>query len=162
MNIFYLCLKIFFARILDVSLGTIKTIYIVKEKRIVSSIISFFEVFIWFLIAREALNTELNSLLIPIIYSLGYATGTYIGILLSTKLISGNLTIHIISNHLSNKQITNLKNKGFGLTKINNNYLLTEINKKDLNKLKESIFKIDPHAFIIINESKSTYNGYHT
>ncbi len=162
MDIFYLCLKIFFARILDVSLGTIKTIYIVKEKRLISSIISFIEVLIWFLIAREALNTDLDSLLIPIVYSLGYATGTYIGIFLSSKFISGNLTIHLISNKLTNQNILKLKKQGFGLTKINSKYLLIEINKKNLSKLKESILKIDSKAFIIINESKHTYNGFYT
>ena len=49
MHTLFLCLEIFFARILDVSLGTIKTIYIVKEKKITASIISFIGILFSFL-----------------------------------------------------------------------------------------------------------------
>lgn len=83
---FLLCLKIFFARILDVTLGTIKTVYIVNGNKIKSTIIAFFEVLIWFDIARTSLNTNIDSIIIPIVYSLGYATGTYIGMFINSKL----------------------------------------------------------------------------
>lgn len=164
MDIFLLCLEIFLARILDVSLGTIKTFYVVREKRLIASIIAFFEVLIWFLVAREALNTDINSIVIPISYSLGFATGTYIGILLSSKFIHGNLTVIIISSKIKNKDINTLKDKGFGLTsvKVNGNkrYLMIEIVKKDLEKLKVMVNEIDENAFIIVNESKFTQNGF--
>ena len=56
MNIFYLCIKIFLARIIDVSLGTIKTFYVVKEKRIIASTMAFIETLIWFLVVKEAIT----------------------------------------------------------------------------------------------------------
>ncbi len=164
MNLFLLCIEIFLARILDVSLGTIKTFYVVREKRLIASLIAFFEVLIWFLVAREALNTDINSIIIPISYSLGFASGTYIGILLSSKFIHGNLTVAIISSKIKNKDINMLKDKGFGLTSIkvngNKRYLMIEIVKKDLEMLKNAINEIDENAFIIVNESKFTQNGF--
>lgn len=159
-----LCIKIFLARILDVSLGTIKTVYIVKEKRLIATIISFFEVLIWFEIARESLNTIFSSILIPISYSLGYATGTYIGTFLSTKFIKGHLTLNIISNKINTKEINILKSYGYGLSEINTNdnkkLLIIEINKSKLQELKNIILNIDPKAFIIINETKIVHNGF--
>ena len=80
-----LCLKIFFVRILDVSLGTIRTLFTVKGKKIIASVIGFFEVLVWFLVVKEALNTDENSIFIAISYSLGFATGTYIGSYLSKE-----------------------------------------------------------------------------
>ena len=74
-----LCLKIFLVRIVDVTLGTTRTMFTVKGKRLIASLIGFFEVLIWFLIVREALQTEDKSILIAISYALGFATGTYIG-----------------------------------------------------------------------------------
>lgn len=159
-----MCIKIFLARLIDVSLGTIKTIFMVKGDKLIATTISFIEILIWFVIAKEALNSTDNTLLIAISYSLGYATGTYIGIFLSSLLIKGNYTIQIISSKIKNKDLLLLKSKGFGLTniKINNNkqYIIIEINKKDLTTLRNLINKLDPHAFMIINETKHIQNGY--
>ena len=66
MNTLFLCFKIFFVRIIDVSLGTARTIIMVRGKGLIASIIGFFEVFVWFLIVREALNTTESGLFIAI------------------------------------------------------------------------------------------------
>ena len=96
---FILCLKIFFVRILDVSLGTIRTMFVVMCKKLISSIIGFFEILVWFLVVKEALQTESNSIFIAISYSLGFATGNYIGALLSDKLITGNVSVQVFTNN---------------------------------------------------------------
>ena len=164
MNLFYLCLKIFSARIIDVSMNTIRTVYIVKGKRLISTVIAFFEVLIWFEVARTALNTEINSFLIPISYAGGYATGTYIGTLISTKFIKGHYTVTIISNNIDSTKIKKIKKEGYGVTSIatetNSKYLIIEINKKELNNLKALIKSFDSKAFIYINETKTIENGY--
>ena len=49
MELFILCLKVFFVRIIDVSMGTCRTIVTVKGKKLLASLIGFFEVFIWFI-----------------------------------------------------------------------------------------------------------------
>ena len=82
-----LLLKIFFARILDVSIGTIRTIMTVKGYTILPSIAAFFEVLIWYFVAKEALLVSYDSVLIPIAYSSGYATGTFMGSLISKYFI---------------------------------------------------------------------------
>lgn len=164
MNLFYLCIKIFAARIIDVSMNTIRTVYIVKGKRMISTIIAFFEVLIWFEVARTALNTEINSFFIPISYASGYATGTYIGTLISTKFIKGHYTVTVISNKINQNKIKEIKKAGFGITSIqtetNSKYLIIEINKKELNNLKVLIKSFDANAFIYINETKTIENGY--
>ncbi len=164
MDLILLCLKIFIARVSDVSLGTIKTVFIVKEKKLIATLMSFIEILIWFIVAKEALNTEINSILIPISYSLGYATGTYVGIVLSSKLIKGTLTVNIISSKIRKKDINYLKELGYGVSSIQlenkNKYLIMEINKNKLSELKNEINRIDKNAFIIVNETKTITNGY--
>ena len=83
----WICIKIFFARILDVSIATIRQNVMLKGHYFKSTILAFMEIFIWFLVAREALTVGISSLWIPISYSLGYATGTLLGSLLSKKLL---------------------------------------------------------------------------
>ena len=75
MELLLLCIKIFCVRIIDVSLGTFRTIITVKGKSLYASIIGFIEIFVWFIIVREALNTDVDSIWIAISYSLGFSTG---------------------------------------------------------------------------------------
>lgn len=168
MSIFYLCIKIFLTRIIDVTLGTFRTILTVKDKVLISSIIGFFEVLIWFLIAKEALETN-SSILIGVFYALGFASGTYIGGIISRKLIKGNLQVQIITNNMTQKQVDKLRENGFAISVMDINeqdgkpdkyMLLLEINNKDLKKLQRIIKKEDKNAFIIITETKEVINGY--
>ena len=169
MSIFYLCLKIFFTRIIDVTLGTFRTIVTVKDKILLASIIGFFEVLIWFIIAREALEIEENALIIGIIYALGFASGTYIGGIISRILIKGTLSIQIITSKASQKWVENLRENGFAVSVLDINHkkdepdkymFFLEINKKDFEKLHKLIKNYDKDAFIVANESKEVINGY--
>ena len=162
-----LCIKIFLVRILDVSLGTIRTIITIKEKNLIASLIGFVEILIWFLIAREAINDSNNSILVAISYALGFATGTYIGGLFASKIVNTNLTVQIISEK-ADELIEVLKKYNYGITVLNINnknnsfskMLALEINMKKLKDLRGLINSIDNKAFITINETKYVYNGY--
>ena len=166
MNTLFLCLKIFLVRIIDVSLGTARTIIMVRGKGLIASIIGFFEVFVWFLIVREALNTTESGLFIAISYSLGFATGTYIGIIFSEKFIESNLSIEVITEkkELADK----IRKKNYGVSVLNVNgqeeipkyMLVIEIKNKKLNSLKKLIDEFDKDAFIMIKETKLVQNGY--
>ena len=116
MELLFLCLKIFFVRILDVSMGTVRTIITVKGRRVLASMVGFIEVFIWFLIVREALNTTETSIWIAVSYSLGFATGTYIGSLLSDIFISGTLGLQIITSNDDQEMIRILRENGYAVT----------------------------------------------
>lgn len=169
MAILFLCIKIFFVRILDVSLGTLRTIITVKGRNLLASMVGFIEVFIWFVIAREALNTNIDSIFIAISYSLGFATGTYIGGVLSDKFISGNLSIQIITSSKDPEVLNKIRKEGYGVSVIDikgkddqkEKYMLfIEIDKKHMAHLKNMVKEIDEKAFIVANETKYVQNGY--
>ncbi len=169
MELLLLCIKIFFARILDVSLGTLRTVITVKGKSLYASLVGFIEIFVWFLIVKEALNTDETSIWIAISYSLGFATGTFIGSILSQKLITGNLSVQIITDKAYPDMVNTLRNEGYGVTVMNvegknkeeEKYMLfIEINNKSLNHLQHLVKKIDSDAFMVVNETKYVQNGY--
>lgn len=164
---FILCLKIFFVRILDVSLGTIRTMFVVRGKKLISSMIGFFEILVWFLVVKEALQTESNSIFIAISYSLGFATGNYIGALLSDKLITGNVSVQVFTNNNNLEKI--LREHGYGVSSVvytgyeeeaHKHMLFINVDKKKEKVLRELIKKNDKEAFIIVNETKYVENGY--
>lgn len=169
MSIFFLCIKIFFVRIVDVTLGTLRTIITVKDKIFLASVIGFFEVLVWFLIAKEALDTASSSVLVGIFYALGFACGTYIGGKLSQKFIKGNLTVQVITTNATTKWVNSLRKNGFAVSVMDINQkenepdkymFFIEINKNDFIKLHGLIKQFDKNAFIVVNESKTVINGY--
>lgn len=167
MELLFLCLKVFFARILDVSMGTFRTIITVKGKTFYASVVGFIEVLIWFLIVKEVLNTDNNSIWLAVSYSLGFATGTYLGGILSKKFISGNLTVQIITSNAS-ELVDTLRNEGYAVTVIDVKgkeetekfMLFIEINSKNLTHLQKVVKQIDHSAFMVVNETKYVQNGF--
>lgn len=161
---FFLCLKIFLARIIDVSLGTVRTIFVVKNEKALATIFAFAEVMVWFFAAREALNTDGPIWLIALSYSLGYASGTYIGTLIDDLFIKGVVNIEVISNNITNKEIGKIKDKDFGVTVLksvdNKKFLFIIVDKKRMHECLKMLKMLDNEAFIIVNNSHSTYNGY--
>jgi len=162
-----LCLKIFFVRILDVSLGTIRTLFVVKGKKLIASLVGFVEVLVWFLVVKEALNTDTNSIFIAISYSLGFATGTYIGGILSDLLITGNVSMQIFTNNLELEKI--LRKENYAVSTIEcrgydektlKHMLYINIDKKKEKAIRKLIHTYDNDAFIVVNETKYVENGY--
>jgi len=169
MELLLLCIKVFFVRILDVSLGTTRTIVMVKGKSTLASVIGFFEVLIWFLVVKEALNTDINSIWIAISYAGGFATGTFIGGFLSNKFIKGNFGVQVILSKNDNKVVNTRRKEGYAVSVIdvkgqdetNEKYMLfIEIDKRRFEHLKNLIKELDSKAFIVVNETRMVQNGY--
>ena len=168
MELAILCAKIFFGRLIDVTLATMVTMYIVKNKRLTAAIIGFIDVFIWFVIVREALVTESTSILIPLFYSGGYACGTILGSKISSKTIKTIITVSIVTSQidkvseiLKNHQIGGTILKGTGIKSGTSSYIIySQVESGKLKTLEELVKKEDEHAFIVVTESKEALNGY--
>ncbi len=163
------CLKIFTARIIDVTLGTLRTVFFVKGKVIEPFVIAFFEVLIWYLVAKEALNTVGNTFYIAVSYAGGYATGTFIGSYLSNKLIKGIVGVQVIIEEGYDKLINKLRKKGYGVSVIelkndydgkNKDMLYIQVSNRKLKELTKLIRQYDKNAFLVVNETKLVQNGF--
>lgn len=168
MGLLSMCLIIFFARVVDVSLATFVTVLTVKNKRLLATILGFIDVIIWFLVVKEALNTNMKSMWIAFSYAGGYALGTFIGTTLSNKLINGKISAQVIIKNDSIKDVDKIRDAGFAVSQIDctgkNNVkklmLFIELDKKHLDDLKSIINNIDKDAFMVINETKYVVNGF--
>lgn len=167
MNLLLLCIKIFCARLIDVSLGTLRTIYTVKGKNLIAALIGIVEITVWFLVVKEALNNDNDSIFIVISYALGFATGTYIGGKISNRFIKSHLEVQVILSNKDDYVVSEIRKAGYGVTAMEVNgingikYMLyIEISDKSLNDLKKTIRKFDKKAFIVVNEAKYVENGH--
>ncbi len=169
MKLLVLCIKVFMGRLIDVSLSTLVTVYVVKGQRIKATVIGFIDVFIWFLIVKEALNTDIQSIWIAVSYAGGYASGTFIGSMLSQLFNKGTVSVQIITKDIENNVTKAIKNSGYsasiieckGIYNEEKNYMIyAQIDNKKLKTFKNLITQIDNSAFITITESKEMLNGY--
>ena len=161
-----LCAKIFFTRIIDVSLGTFRTIVLIKGRNILAGFIGFFEVFVWFVIVEEALKTPSTSIWIAVFYSLGFAAGTIIGAYVTNYFIRTPITLQIITN--SDKLAGFLRKKGYGVSVVDvygqdgiRNMLILETMDNHYKELLSLIRVIDENAFIVVDEKKYVHNGFY-
>lgn len=163
------CLIIFFGRIIDVSFGTMRMVLTVKEKSLPAALCGFCEVFLWFVVVRDALNSDAPVLVLALSYALGYACGTLVGSRLSKLLISGSITLEIITSDRSDTLPNAMRDAGYALTVVDVNesefgeakyLIIANVNKKRVPVFQEKVRELDPGAFIILHETKGSVGGY--
>ena len=151
-------LLIALSRVVDVSFGTLRIIFLHRGKKLLVPILGFFEIFIWLIVIREIMQ-NLTNILYYIAYAGGFAIGNFVGILIEEKLALGNNIIRIVSLKNSNELIEKLKDNGFGYTMIDAKgskgdakIIFTVIKRKDKVKVIELINNINPHTFYTIDD----------
>jgi uncharacterized protein YebE (UPF0316 family) len=115
LEILYWSLIIFIARIVDVSLGTIRVNMIVRRKKTFAAVIGFFEVAIFISIIVRIIQ-EIDNIYGILSYAAGFAVGTVIGIIISEKLSRDLISTNIISKSRSDDIKKSLKEEGYGIT----------------------------------------------
>jgi uncharacterized protein YebE (UPF0316 family) len=104
-------------RICDVTLDTMRIIFLTKGYRTVAPIIGFFEVLIW-IVAITRIMQNLNNWVSYIAYAAGFATGNYVGMLLDEKLAIGHELIRVITKLDAGDLANALRSAGFGVTSV--------------------------------------------
>jgi uncharacterized protein YebE (UPF0316 family) len=92
----WLPVMIFFARVTDVSIGTVRTICVMRGQRTVAFFLGFFEVLIW-VIAVSAILSHLSHWINLVAYAGGFATGNAVGMWIESKLALGTQTVSFVS-----------------------------------------------------------------
>jgi len=103
------------ARIVDVSLGTLRTVAVVRERVKVASVLGFFEVTIWVL-AISKVMTSLDNPFNVLGYALGFALGNAAGITIEKKLAIGKLVVHMFSRDKGEELAEALRDSGLRVT----------------------------------------------
>ncbi len=148
---------IFCARVLDVSLGTIRTISIVQGRTKTAFICGIFEISLWITVVAKVLNEISQRPLLAIFYALGFSTGNVVGILLERKLAFGHVVLRIISSKHSETLAATLRSQGYAVTTfpgqgMNGPVTLVHIVtlRKELNVLTREVKELAPDAFFFI------------
>jgi uncharacterized protein YebE (UPF0316 family) len=156
---------IFSARVADVSLGTIRVIFISKGLKYIAPVIGFFEVIIWLLAIGQVMQ-NLTNVASYIAYGAGFATGTLMGMMVEERLSLGTVIIRVITRKDSTGLVSHLRSLNYGVTEVNAEgstgqvkVLLMVIKRQDTNGVVTMIKQFNPQAFYSIEEVKSVRDG---
>jgi uncharacterized protein YebE (UPF0316 family) len=158
-------LLIFIARMSDVSLGTLRNVFISKGLRRVVPVVAFFEVLIWLISIRQIMN-RIDNPLCYIAFAGGFATGTYVGMYIERRLALGMQVLRIITAQDPKELVHALAQANVGITVVDGHgtkgpvkIIFTIIKRKDLQQIRELIHKYNPNAFYSIEDIRHANLG---
>jgi len=156
---------IFFARVCDVSIGTLRIIFISRGKRYLAPLLGFVEVFIWITVVSQIIR-GVNSLPTYLAYAAGFAAGNFVGMFIEDRLAIGQQIIRIITPERVDELLVNLRGAGYGVTHVAGEgasgpvaLIYTVVNRKDLPSVLGLISATHPRAFLSIEDVRSTHEG---
>ncbi len=158
-------LLIFLARICDVSINTIRIIYMLGGRRFTATLLGFFEAFIWLLVIREIFK-HLDNWLCYVAYPAGFACGIFVGMIIEEKIAYGKVIVRIITRKDVTSLIQYLNTQHFRFTKVNaegpdgpETLVFTVLDRERLDDLLNKLKELIPTAFYTIEKVKAAAEG---
>ncbi len=156
----FIPLFIFFARILDVSIGTIRIMFVSKGYRGKATLLGFIEVLIWIIIVAQIFQ-NLDNWLNYVAFAGGFATGNYVGMYIEEKMKMGVQIYRIIVNQENSGLAEELMNRDFRVTVVPGEgkfgpvkVLFTVAKRKRWQELSDVVNEFAPNAFYSVEDVK--------
>jgi uncharacterized protein YebE (UPF0316 family) len=158
-------LMIFAARVCDVTLGTMRIIFTSRGMRNWAPVLGFVETFIW-IVAVSSIVKHAQNVAAYVGYAGGFATGTFVGMMIESRLAMGTLTVRAIIRRDPKELLQNLLNAGFGITTVDAHgatgdvkIIYSTVKRADLPAVIDIFHRALPGAFLSIEEVRSTEQG---
>jgi len=158
-------ITVFLARVTDVSLGTLRIIFISRGKRNLAPLLGFVEVFIWITIVSQIVS-HAHNLLAYLAYAAGFASGAFIGMYIEGRLAIGTQVILAIVQDNAQALINHLRGAGYGFTCVDGmgangpvKLVYTIVQRRKLEDVLSIIHQTHPTAFLSIQDVRSTQQG---
>ncbi len=156
---------IFAARASDVTIGTIRIVFISKGYKILVPLLGFFEIMIW-LLAMTKIFENLDNWLYFFAYAGGFATGNYIGIIIEERIALGYLNLKIITQKPGRELIDRLIEENYGVTwsEANGsrgrvNVIHCVIKRTAFDEVAKLVNQYNPNAFYTIDDVRFANEG---
>ena len=166
----WVCLFIFFGKVIEVSIATLRIVLINRGERVKGAVIAFFEVMLWLIIVGSVLGDIKSAPIKMLVYALAFAVGNFTGSWIEERLAFGLCSIQtvVMDADISGAISDALRANGFGVTELevqgrdgDSRYMLMQVVKRRaINEATDIIQGIYPNAVITISDVKSLKGGY--
>ncbi|MDX1600075.1 MAG: DUF5698 domain-containing protein [Anaerolineales bacterium] len=157
---------IFILRVSDMSLDTLRVLYVMRGRRPLTWVLGFFQSILWVIAITSVLST-LGNLWNLFAYAAGFATGNVVGMMIEEQLAIGHGHMRIMSSRRGSAIAEELRSSGYAATELSGrgkDGMVTVINcsvrRRDVQKLRRQVQEIDPNAFITIQEIRPLNRGF--
>jgi len=156
---------IFLARVVDVTLGTIRIIFTSRGKRNLAPLLGFVEELIWIVVIGQLVK-NLDSATSYLGYAAGFAVGNFVGMYIEDHLALGTLIVRAIVPSGGDELMRKLHDAGYGVTGVNGEgangpvkLVYTIVKRKHLKEVVNLIHASHPKAFLSVEDVRSTAEG---
>jgi len=165
----WIYLFIFFGKIFEVAVSTIRLVLINRGERIKGSIIAVFEMLIWLSITGTVLSGFQNDIIRVFIFAIAFSVGNYVGSWMEDKLAFGLCSIQVIVPECSGSQelAVKLRENNFAVTTLkgkgkdgDRDIMFLHLKRKRILQATEIIKSNLENAVIVVNDSKIIHGGF--
>ncbi len=163
------CLIVCAAKIVEITIQSLKTCMMVKGQRLKAAMLGFTECAIWGLVISTIIGTLGDNLFLLAFYCVGYATGLFLGSTLEGKIALGTSNLQLIANDENTKKIISYLSEnnrgytvldGYGSTDKVNMILIILARREAAKVLKEIRKLCDNNVFVVASEVSKYAGGY--
>ncbi len=147
---------IFFARIADVSVGTIRLLAIVSGRTFLAFLLGFIEISLWLIIIAKVLNEISQKPLLGVFFALGFSAGNAVGIVLDKRIALGHIVLKVFTRNDGEKIAERIRQTGSLVTTFYGEGefgVVTELymvcKKRELKWVIQLVKTFDPEAFYL-------------
>ncbi len=162
----FLTFLIFTLRVTDMSLDTLRVLFVLRGRKSMAWILGFLQSTIW-VIAITSVLSNIDNLLNIIAYAGGFATGNVVGLAIEERLAIGHAHIRVISSRKGSAILDSIRNSGYAATEIAGRgkdgmvtIISCSIKRKHITKIQRDISQIDQDAFMTVEEIRPIHRGF--
>jgi uncharacterized protein YebE (UPF0316 family) len=151
---------IFGLRVVDVSLGTVRTISVVQGRVKLSVVLGFFEILVWVTAISQVIVRLNEDPLLAVAYAAGFATGNAAGILLERRMALGTCVVRLISNNGGHEIAAAVRALGQPVTTFEGQgrdgartLLYATCERRNLSWVLDRAREVDPHVFYVVESA---------
>jgi uncharacterized protein YebE (UPF0316 family) len=162
----WMAVAIFGLRVIDMSLDTLRVLFIIRERRAAAWVAGFVQSSLW-VIAITSVLANLDNPLNLLAYAAGFATGSVVGLTIEERLAVGFGHLRVISSHRGAAVAEAVRQAGYAVTELAGrgkdgtvSVLTCSVRRRDLTGVQRTIAQIDPEAFVAVQDVTPLHRGF--
>jgi uncharacterized protein YebE (UPF0316 family) len=159
-------LVIFLLRVADMSLDTLRVLFVIRARRPQAWALGFCQSLLW-VVAITSVLSNLDNLFNVFGYAAGFATGNVVGMYIEERLAIGHGHMRIISSQRGSAIAQAVRQAGYAATELAGRgkdgtvaIITTSLRRRDVRRVRSEALRIDPSAFITVEEVRPLHRGF--